>query len=110
MSSGRKETIKEIQMNKFGAKVNNDGEDSHGFQMTRFHDKQTLVLYFSSSLVEQENLELGDKRKQQELLQQVCADNCLRYRERRQMLGCQVTQLRFLGLWFSVEREVCCFV
>ena len=98
MSIGRKETIKEIQMNKFGAKVNNDGEDSHGFQMTRFHDNQTLVLYFSSSLVEQENLELGDKRKQQELLQQVCADNCLRYRERQQ------------SLWFSVEREEYSFV
>ena len=106
MSNGRKETIKEIEMNKFGAKVNNDGEDSPGFQMTCFHDKQTLLLmlyqvmvqYFSSSLVEQENLELGDKRKQQELLQQVCADNCLRYRERQQ------------SLWFSVEREECCFV
>ena len=44
MSIGRKETIKEIQMNKFGAKVNNDGEDLHGVQMTCFHDKQTLLL------------------------------------------------------------------
>lgn len=44
LSNGRKETIKEIEMNKFGAKVNNDGEDSHGFQMTCFHDKQTLLL------------------------------------------------------------------
>ena len=44
MSNGRKETIKEIAMNKFGAKVNNDGEDSPRFQMTCFHDKQTLLL------------------------------------------------------------------
>ena len=44
MSIGRKETIKEIQMNKFGAKVNNYGEDSPGFQRTCFYDKQTLLL------------------------------------------------------------------
>ena len=51
MSNGRKETIKEIEVNKFGAKVNDDGEDSHGFQMTCFHDKQTLLLMLYQVMV-----------------------------------------------------------
>ena len=51
LSNGRKETIKEIEMNKFGAKVNNDGEDSPGFQMTCFHDKQTLLLMLYQVMV-----------------------------------------------------------
>ena len=51
MSNGRKETIKEIEMNKFGAKVNNDGGDSPGFQMTCFHDKQTLLLMLYQVMV-----------------------------------------------------------
>lgn len=52
MRNGRKKTIKEIKMNKFGAKVNNaDGEDSPGFQMTCFHDKQTLLLMLYQVMV-----------------------------------------------------------